>query len=129
MDKILPWPDNDGSGATPKNKLENSGDIGQWRIEGHWRESEDEKDSLPWPVATPGWGEAEFLIKLRQVEAKAMWNEYRGWSTSRLTGEHNGSREYLYKGWRWPEGLGHYIERGVKPSDDFVAFIKAESVG
>lgn len=98
------------------------------RIEGYWRQTKEEASSgLPWPVPTPGWGEREFLQKLTLVEATASVDSYRGWSNSRLTGQHNGSREYSLKGWRWPEGLRHYIEHGVKPSQDFIDFIERES--
>lgn len=98
------------------------------RIEGYWRLSKDDEQSgLPWPVPMPGWGELEFLLKLRKVEGEASSIGYRGWSYSRLTGQMNGSKEYVHKGWRWPEGLGHYIEHGVRPSNDFVAFIEHEA--
>jgi hypothetical protein len=30
-------------------------------------------------------------------------------------------------GWRWPQGLIHYVEHGVKPSEDFMAFITREA--
>lgn len=97
------------------------------RVEGYWRSAKDARSELPWPVQTPGWGEAEFLLKLRLVEQASEFVSYRGWSVSRLTGEWNGSREYVRNGWRWPEGFGHYVEHGVKPSDDFMAFVVSEA--
>jgi hypothetical protein len=97
-----------------------------WCVEGYWRQTEDDPEDLPWPVPEPGWGEQEFLLTLKEVERIAPWQGYRGMSTSRLTGLPNGSREYYHKGWIWPEGLAHYIERGVKPSDAFRDFISRE---
>ena len=97
-----------------------------WRVEGYWRQTKDDPEDLPWPVPEPGWGEQDFLLVLRDVEEIAPYMPYRGSSRSRLTGEPNGSKEYIYKGWRWPEGLGHYIERGVKPSSAFCNFIFKE---
>lgn len=102
-------------------------DIHECRIEGYWRKTESDASDLPWPVPEPGWGEIEFLRKLRIVESESQHVQYRGWSNSRLTGEMNGSREFMRGGWRWPEGLGHYIERGVRPSQDFIDFIELES--
>lgn len=99
------------------------------RFEGYWRSRKDDPQDLPWPEPTPGWGEAEFLQKLRAVEQTAEARQYRGSSYSRLTGERNGSREYVLGDWRWPEGLGHYIERGVRPSADFEAFITEAAAG
>ena len=93
------------------------------KIEGYWRRSEYEESALPWPLPTPGWGEIEFLARLKKVEAIANFVSYRGFSMSRLTNEFNGGKEYVHNGWRWPEGLGHYIERGVKPSSEFIEFI------
>ena len=98
-----------------------------YRIEGYWRNMKDERSELPWPVPNPGWGEAEFLRKLRLVEQASEFISYRGGSKSRLTGEMNGSREYVRNGWRWPQGFGHYIDHGVKPSNDFIAFITSEA--
>lgn len=95
------------------------------RIEGYWRQHRDDPAGLPWPEPTPGWGEAEFLRQLRAVEKTAEVLHFRGWSYSRLTGKLNGSREYVLGNWRWPEGLGHYIEHGVRPTTDFEAFITA----
>ena len=58
------------------------------------------------------------------VERLASVTRYKGVSRSRLDGSSLGSGEYSYKGWRWPEGLAHYIAHGVKPSDEFIEFIE-----
>lgn len=45
----------------------------------------------------------------------------KGWSTCRCCGKMNGSREFSYKGWNWPEGFRHYIEiHNVVPSAEFL---------
>lgn len=97
------------------------------KIEGYWRHEAEEKSKLPWPIPTPGWGELEFLQKLRLVEQVSERICYRGFSSSRLTGEINGSQEYKRNDWRWPQGFGHYVKLGVKPSNDFIAFITSQA--
>lgn len=45
---------------------------------------------------------------------------YRGSSTCRICGCHNGSKEYVYGGYRWPQGFRHYVEEhNVEPSEGF----------
>lgn len=36
-------------------------------------------------------------------------NRYRGWSTCRICGCHNGSSERSLNGYYWPSGLSHYV--------------------
>lgn len=49
---------------------------------------------------------------------------YRGWSSCRMCGCLNGTREYQHGGWRWPEGYAHYIEQhNIVPTADFITFI------
>jgi hypothetical protein len=46
---------------------------------------------------------------------------YRGVSGCRCCGQLNGSREYRYNGWAWPQGFRHYIEEhNVVPSKEFL---------
>ena len=99
------------------------------RIEGYWRASlkpRNKEDNLPWPepnaIEQPERDRILSLIK--RVESRACRILYRGISLSRLTGECNGCAEYKYKGWVWPDGLKHYVEHGVKPSDDFIKFLE-----
>lgn len=103
-----------------------------YKVEGYWRATKSQiglkfDSQLPWPRTHPDaesvYGRDEFLIKLQMFEAKARAVGYKGWSRSRLTGECNGSREYEYRGWTWPEGYQHYIEHGVLPSRAFYEFV------
>lgn len=49
---------------------------------------------------------------------------YRGSSQCRCCGQSNGSHEYRYLGWTWPEGYFHYLsEHNVRPDEGFKHFI------
>ena len=81
---------------------------------------------FPCPVANdlPWKGQAQFVSKLRQVETVARDVAYRGWSGCRICGKTNGSHEYSYNGWEWPQGLMHYIvDHNVVPSEEFIKMI------
>jgi hypothetical protein len=97
---------------------------GDYNVEGYWRSDKNEKSVFPWPeISNEIWDKESFLLKLGKVERISTCRYYKGWSTSRLTGESIGSKEYYYKNWKWPEGLRHYIHHGVKPSQEFIDFI------
>lgn len=88
--------------------------------EGFWY-SKYEPD-LPTPVANdePWEGQAGFITRLQEVEKVAQCISYRGFSSCRICGCMNGSREFLHNGFRWPQGLMHYItEHNVQPSAEF----------
>lgn len=114
------------------------------RIEGYWRQFEviPPKDNepganlrhygnmmdagCPWPVPmeVEGFEVQKFIEKLVDIEtdfAKEM--KYRGFSACRLTKENLGCAEFEYKGWKWPDGLAHYLRLGVPPSAAFYKFI------
>lgn len=96
--------------------------------EGYWKN--DYQTDLPFPQAneSPWEGQQEFIEKLKMIEAKAKEEAYRGFSTCRICGCLNGSREYYYNGWRWPQGFMHYIvEHNVQPTIEFQAFINEEA--
>lgn len=97
--------------------------------EGFWRSFTGARD-LPWPEAhdEPMEDQEPFLEALNYAEAWAEVTSYRGWSTCRLCGKHNGSTELNLRGWTWPEGYRHYIEvHNVRPSPEFKAFIEGYS--
>jgi len=116
--------------------------------EGFWY-SEDEPE-YPFPKEHTGeWGKDEFLSALIALEDKLMaeyaimvkkYNEggkyeatnvesYRGSSECRICKCINGSREFSYNNWKWPEGFRHYIiEHGIKPSDEFILMIRNEQI-
>jgi hypothetical protein len=114
-----------------------------FRIEGYWRRFEviPPKDELPganvrhysnmqdadcpWPVPMEiaGFNVQAFIEKLVDTEDLAKEVKYRGYSYCRLTNENLGCSEFEYKGWKWPDGLAHYIRLGVPPSAAFYKFI------
>ncbi len=94
------------------------------RIEGYWKGRLT--PDLPMPVGDVRWDEREaFLERLDALERFATERHTKGFSLCRLCGEVNGSSEYRMDGWRWPEGLRHYLsDHGVRPSADFEAFVE-----
>ena len=96
-------------------------DDGRERKEGFW-----DADNIPWPNEKPWKGQFTFLKKLRNLENSNEVNSvvYRGFSSCRLCKCANGSKEYEYKNWTWPEGFMHYVEaHNVKPTPRFIKFI------
>lgn len=102
------------------------------KVEGFWRQTEhDDSTDLPFPEAQPApWeGQEAFLVALACKERVAKKTAYRGYSHCRICDEPNGHSECERGGWRWPRGLRHYVEQhNVRPSDDFIAFILADSL-
>ncbi len=102
-------------------------------IEGYWRQEmiPSGPDSLPWPVPMriKNFQHFRFVKSLLSLQDKARVVAYRGFSLNRLNGEYNGSEEFSYKGWRWPEGLERYLRLGVPPSKEFAAFVLKEVDG
>ena len=100
------------------------------KVEGYWRQSLKEKSDLPFPIVykPTGYNKTEFLAKLEKVQERANTQSYRGWSSNRWTGESNGSREFEYKGWKWPEGLITYLKAGVPPSQAFYKLITGKAL-
>ena len=95
-----------------------------YKIEGYWRKYKDESSEYQWPVANQLTQEKihAYVTTLQALQhsPKVRGSTFKGYSYSRITGENVGNKEFYYRGWRWPEGLIHYIEHGVKPSDEFI---------
>lgn len=102
--------------------------------EGFWSTGMNSK--LPTPEVGSHWpGEKEFIEKLEEIEGflnagqrfigqHAQVLQMKGWSTCRICGIMNGTREYELGTWAWPEGYIHYIkEHLVQPSLAFREFI------
>lgn len=50
--------------------------------------------------------------------------EFKGFSTCRCCGIENGNREFVVRGWRWPNGYRHYLtEHNVRPDARFMKAI------
>lgn len=99
--------------------------------EGFWSTSR-KSTILPFPIENEkAWkGKKAFLEKLKALESKAGQRRYKGWSTCRLCGKHNGSTDYRAQGWVWPEGFKHYVEdHNVRPSLAFQEMVMGARVG
>jgi len=96
----------------------------QLQREGFWFSQQE--PWLPMPVEShEKWpGQHIFLEKLANLEATLTPMHYKGPSRCRICGCSNGSSEYELSVWRWPQGLGHYIEKhNVRPSLAFQEFV------
>lgn len=95
------------------------------KIEGYWYSEDEPQYPMPEPgvLSEKEAGQIFFLIRIRQMAAKE--KSYKGWSTSRITGEHLGASEFEADGWRWPcDFAQHYVLiHRVKPSPEFLEFI------
>ena len=93
-----------------------------YKIEGYWYSSSEPQYPVPKPRKSPI--SREFLDKLSAVEAIAEKYGFRGWSTCRCCCKPNGSQEYKFNGWIWPEGFMHYLtEHNVHPTPAFMDMI------
>lgn len=108
----------------------NAGCVFPPNVAGYWRQTLKNKTPLPFPIAyTPrGYNKREFVAALRAVEGEALQEQARGYSPHRWTGKNNESREYRYKGWRWPAGYMSYLAAGVPPSRKFYLFITGKDL-
>lgn len=99
------------------------------RREGFWQSSME--PDLPMPVADVDWPERDaFLGRFAKAESMARKLAYRGMSRCRVCGKTNGCQTMSLNGWEWPSGFLHYVrDHGVKPSDDFIAFVDAVADG
>ncbi len=142
------FPDRWPFGLVPTGEVKRTGPVAAMmmrhadaRIEGYWRDDEDREKCLPdlahlpWPEAqsAPWKGKGEFLSALDLVERSARGVGrmlYMGSSACRVCGRGNGTGEFhdarpgAAHGWRWPDGLRHYVEEhNVEPSVAFQCFI------
>jgi len=99
---------------------------------GFWYSKDEPK--LPMPVQQEPDSEwvkkdkpASFAKLLIAVEKVARCVGYKGSSRCRICDKRNGSMEFGYKGWVWPEGYMHYIrDHNVKPPAKFIQFVVSE---
>ena len=99
------------------------------KIEGYWYSKYEPQYPMPVPnVLTQDQAQKIYnLILEKEKESESVL--YRGWSTSRITGEDLGNVEYEHpQGWNWPGDFAkHYVlGHRVKPTDDFLEFIGYE---
>ena len=113
-----------GNKSSSQQQPSAPGPIGFWY-------SEIEHPDLPMPKAGAQDNKA-FVAALRVVEAyldgldvdepskdKDGMTHYRGHAPCRLCDKQdNGAKEYFFRGFQWPEGLGHYLEsHGLSEKD------------
>jgi hypothetical protein len=102
------------------------------RREGFWRNGKDYPE-LPKPVPNdkPWKGKRRFLKALAKAESRdRIGGPYKGWSNCRICDCKNGSSDYQLKGWEWPSGFHHYVEKhNIRPSLAFQEFILGHYVG
>jgi hypothetical protein len=96
-----------------------------------------EESHLPFPViAKKGHYSDESIENFRKLDELSTKCEsiknndyvrcvhYRGLSTCRLCNESNGSREFAFNGYTWPEGLAHYVlKHNVVVDEGFVTML------
>jgi len=99
---------------------------------GYWRSAEgsyhDKRyDFLPDPrdFVDPSWDPEEKAIVLSYVKNQPDLIQWRGWSSCRICGTHNGSTCQGDAAFIWPQGFVHYIEaHNVKPPQAFIDHVK-----
>lgn len=99
------------------------------KIEGYWYECDRYDrtgEKYPMPVAnTIDLSiKKDFIEKLKQIQKISHEIHYRGFSGCRICNCLNGTFEYEYEDWVWPEGYLHYIQdHNVAPTKEFYDFI------
>lgn len=107
-----------------------------FKHEGYWKIFYN--DEFPMPIENSFKPEDKevFLPKLKWVESQIMMKKnpitnafymrFLGYSPCRCCGENNGTGEYYYQGWAWPDGYMHYLEaHNVEPTAAFMVFINS----
>ena len=98
------------------------------RIEGYWKSTWEPQYPFPQENTIDPTTKNEFVEKLQEMERIAHKEQYMGDSECRICKCTNGSREFVYKGWRWPSGYLHYIIlHSVAPTDEFFEFVMTSS--
>lgn len=90
------------------------------KIEGYWWAIGSPDYPKPIPSISPFYQKELILKKLISLETKLTKFRTKGYSRCRCCKCPNGSGEYRYKNWLWPEGFIHYIvEHNIEPSSEF----------
>jgi len=80
-------------------------------------------EDLPWPAdfVDRQWDPRERDAVAKYLDAGKTVGSYRGWSTCRLCGKHNGSQDLSDGSYVWPQGFSHYVrDHSVRPPVEFV---------
>ena len=91
--------------------------------EGYWGPQEGYPMPVPFVLSQNEADTICYLIKAKEELAERV--DYMGDSYCRFTNMPLGNGEYELDGWKWPEDFApHYVKKyGVKPTDEFLAFI------
>jgi thiol-disulfide isomerase/thioredoxin len=69
-----------------------------------------------------------YINLIKEIQKKSFCNYYFGVSRCRLCGKSNGSAEYTFSNFIWPEGYIHYLkDHNVKIDDEFKTFLNIHS--
>lgn len=98
--------------------------------EGFWAFENKSELPIPHREVVKWENRKEFVERLDKIErSKAKKRHHKGWANCATCGKENGSIEYEYKGWCWPEGLRHYIvEHKLRVSLAFEEFILGREI-
>jgi hypothetical protein len=99
----------------------------QIHTEGYWYSTQEPQYPKPIAVDEPFEDKQAIVDAMKKLEKDIYLHKkgnivyFKGFSTCRCCKEINGTVEYTYKNWKWPEGLIHYVEvHNIRPSDEFI---------
>ena len=95
------------------------------KIEGYWYGKYCPEYPKPIPNVLNDEQAKEIYDLILIKERDAFLRRFKGWSTSRITGEKLGSTEHQTDEWTWPcDFAKHYVlDHKVKPTDEFLEYI------
>lgn len=94
-------------------------------IEGYWYSKYSPEYPMPIPNQLTDAEANQIYDVICETQKLANEVRYRGFSTSRITGEMLGCAEYHLFDWQWPADFApHYVlKHKVRPTDEFLKFI------
>lgn len=100
---------------------------GDWKyVEGYFNNSKNHHPMYPIPVSGMARIDNVTLSRLQRLQSKARELHFKGWSNCRICDKKNGSGEFEYNNWVWPNGLLHYIiDHNYMPSEHFLKFVRS----
>ena len=95
------------------------------KIEGYWYSEYEPQYPMPKANVLSDSEAQEIYDLIIEKQKTARVNSYKGSSTSRITQERLGSREFQTSEWRWPKDFAkHYVlDHKVKPTNEFLEYI------
>lgn len=94
------------------------------KLEGFWKGPGQTELPMPVEHGIPFPEKDDFVARLKSIQKRAQIIHFKGFSRCRICNKINGTTEYSYSGWNWPEGYLHYIvDHNVSPSVEFFNFV------